>query len=250
MDQHPDKLFREKLHAYETPVPPQVWSRVAAQRPFMRKSDWWLKAAAVAAIGSAALLLYPFNQDSKHSADDITRMPRQEQSTATKRPDTGLAHGESAAGKKQNPTQDSTAPARAFKEPSRMSATQPREATISSNNTEGAELIIIPEPDRLATAAEDTVRALAEEKTTRPASPGRKTITIVLSANEVNEKYLSKADVPHATFADEQASALRNVLDKAYDLTQNRDPVGELRQKKNEILAMNFGKDRPRTQND
>jgi hypothetical protein len=35
-------------------------------------------------------------------------------------------------------------------------------------------------------------------------------------------------------------STLKKLLDKAYDLKHNQDAFGELRQKKNEILALNF----------
>ncbi len=74
-------------------------------------------------------------------------------------------------------------------------------------------------------------------------------VTIVFTAEEVNEKYLAKNTEAQATPVGEETSGLRKLLDKAYDLKHNRDFLGELRQKKNEILAMNFKNDK-RTQND
>jgi hypothetical protein len=42
---------------------------------------------------------------------------------------------------------------------------------------------------------------------------------------------------------------LRKLLDKAYDLKHNQDPLGDLRQKKNEIFALNFKNDKQRSEN-
>jgi hypothetical protein len=39
------------------------------------------------------------------------------------------------------------------------------------------------------------------------------------------------------------------LLKKANNLTSNQDPLGELRQKKSEILALNFKNDKQRGQN-
>jgi hypothetical protein len=77
-----------------------------------------------------------------------------------------------------------------------------------------------------------------------------KSVTIVFSAKEVNEKYLVKKQNTEATTEEKESSTLKKVLDKAYDLTHNQDPMGELRQKKNEILAMNFKNDKQRNEND
>jgi hypothetical protein len=70
-------------------------------------------------------------------------------------------------------------------------------------------------------------------------------MTIVFSAEEVNEKYLDKKGMADATPESKAASSLRKLLDKAYALKHNQDPMGELRQKKNEILAFNFKDDKP-----
>ncbi|NJM25281.1 MAG: hypothetical protein HC859_07115 [Bacteroidia bacterium] len=73
-------------------------------------------------------------------------------------------------------------------------------------------------------------------------------MTITLTVEEVNEKYLTKKTIADATTPEKKSSTLRKLLDKAYDLKHNQDPVGELRQKKNEILALNFKNDKRRQQ--
>jgi hypothetical protein len=47
-----------------------------------------------------------------------------------------------------------------------------------------------------------------------------------------------------ATPEDKKPSTFKKLLSRAYDLKNNQDPIGELRQKKNEILALNFKKDK------
>jgi hypothetical protein len=52
-----------------------------------------------------------------------------------------------------------------------------------------------------------------------------------------------------ATPEDKKPSTLKKLLRKANELTNNQDPLGDLRQKKNEILALNFKSDKQRGQN-
>ena len=77
----------------------------------------------------------------------------------------------------------------------------------------------------------------------------RKALKIVFTVEEVNKKYLNKSAVAEATSPANETSTIQKLLDKAYDLKHNQDPLGELRQKKNEILALNFGGERQRTDN-
>jgi hypothetical protein len=62
-------------------------------------------------------------------------------------------------------------------------------------------------------------------------------------------KYLDKKSLAQATSGEKKPSTLRKLLDKAYDLKHNQDPFGDLRQKKNEILALNFRSEKQRSQN-
>jgi hypothetical protein len=74
-------------------------------------------------------------------------------------------------------------------------------------------------------------------------------VTLIYSAEEVNEKYLNKKALAEATSDNKKPSTLRKLFDKAYDLKHNQDPFGDLRQKKNEILALNFKNEKQRSQN-
>jgi hypothetical protein len=65
----------------------------------------------------------------------------------------------------------------------------------------------------------------------------------------VNAKYLDKKSLAEATSNEKKPSRLRKLLDKAYDLKHNQEPFADLRQKKNEILALNFKNEKQPSQN-
>ena len=65
---------------------------------------------------------------------------------------------------------------------------------------------------------------------------------IIFAAEDIDTKYLDKKALAEATSDAKKSSTLKKLLDKAYDLKYNQDPFGDLRQKKNEILALNFRK--------
>ena len=67
-------------------------------------------------------------------------------------------------------------------------------------------------------------------------SPAIENTTIVITAAEANAKYLNQQYVADATPENKKSSKLRNLFEKAQDL----DPIGEIRQFKNEVLALNF----------
>lgn len=68
-------------------------------------------------------------------------------------------------------------------------------------------------------------------------------MTLVFNARET-EAYLDKNSVDDATEEGKDASTFKKLLQKARDLKTNQDPLGDLRLKKNEILALNFKNDK------
>ena len=85
------------------------------------------------------------------------------------------------------------------------------------------------------------------EDTSVAAKPEPQKITLVYTAKDV-EEYLDKKYLAEATSESKKSSTLTKLLKKANDLTNNQDPFGELRQKKNEILALNFRSEKQRGQ--
>jgi hypothetical protein len=100
--------------------------------------------------------------------------------------------------------------------------------------------------NELASTTENTSTNSPEVEPT-PGSP-KETMTLVFTATEVNN-YLDKKNIAKATSDNKKPSTLMKLLKKANNLTSNQDPLGELRQKKSEILALNFKNDKQRGQN-
>ena len=63
---------------------------------------------------------------------------------------------------------------------------------------------------------------------------------LILEVEEVDSKYLNKDVVAEATTETQKASGLKKLLHKAYHLKDNQDAFAELRDMKNELLALDL----------
>ena len=259
MNQQPDKIFRDKLQGYQQPVPSGTWNRVSQNlKNDNRRMVWWRVAATVLVVITSGVFLYPVLQESTDtSLSENTMKPRNPEPAVVKpvpqdtpRPkyddlksgDASAQRGRRAQGEKRNQhpvineqtvvTEETTTPYNDDQDQA------PPLATLEN-------IEVIPEvmgDEMRSTESEVPASALAD--------PNRKSVTIVFTTDEVNEKYLSKKENTEATQETKDASGLKRLLDKAYDLKNNQDLIGDLRQKKNEILAMNFKSDKQETVND
>lgn len=246
MNQQPDKLFRENLQGYQVPVPPEAWKRISAnlQKPSSKKV--WLKiAAALLVLALAAVFLtvvdeheakniarkveMPAKEPSKHPASAVTDPSgEQDQSLATRE---SRAVIKTIPGRKTPPSPPEKQAVHSAEPPVNTATDARAEDLPPTNEVQAAPL----QPEQASTLREPVAQA----------EGGEARVKIVFTAEEVNEKYLEAGDPTDATPEDKKTSSLRKLLDKAYDLKHNQDPLGELRQKKNEILAFNFKNERP-----
>lgn len=254
MNQQPDKFFHDKLHGYQKPASGEAWNRIASNLQKKRRDVIWMRAAAaVALLATASILLYP-----RMAADPATLIAEKntaEQGTENNAltPSDTATHPQRNADAHREPiaANPDEAPARnkaskpAKQVPKQKQVNSAHEPEVTSTEsvevTQTAPIDIIPENNVAAAFDENTADRVDSQKSQK--------VTIVFTAEEVNEKYLVKNSDAEATPETEETSGLKKLLDKAYDLKHNRDFLGELRQKKNEILAMNF-KNEKRTQND
>jgi len=247
MNQQPDKLFREKLEGYKIPVPATAWEKIAATQLQRNRKGLWLKiAASVSLIAMATYLLWPRTGTS----DVQNKMSAREQN---KHLDTAALHvpdREKLAA--QAPMIQAQPLAAVENQPTKASV---KTATIAMTSKSQAyeplpaeDLITPPvatdeeNPDAISTDLSTT--AVAEMSNNAEIQ----NITLVFTASEINE-YLDKKMLAQATSEDKKPSTLMKLLKKANDLKNNHDPIGELRQKKNEILALNFKGEKQRGQN-
>jgi hypothetical protein len=246
MNQQPDKLFRDKLENFQRPVSSDAWNKVQANLDRKKASLLWLKiAAGVSLIVGVGWMLIMQNGSSETiatSAVNESKLKKHAQSPA--------ANSEPVEEKSEK-----TIPFVEVKPKTiaRQSCkNQPKTKTESGVvldknvdslvNNENIQPVAVVENEK--SAIEET-KVQAEPKVISPEGN-----TLVLSADEVNQKYLSKKNSEgDATSENKKSSTLQRLLSKVSDLKHNQDPLGELRQKKNEILALNLKSEKQRNQN-
>ncbi len=260
MSQQPDQLFREKLENFQLPAPERAWERVESRIRRGSGANLAMKIAAsialLATITTAALL---FNtqevvQTAKNQSPDKAEKasPVQEQPHVT---EPAPQETEEKAQKSSNIPDQSrqlAAETRTTRtESERPSAPQTEEAARIETETqsmEGDE----HNSTLLAEIGDETEPVLpGHEQRDEVERPSDKTtrVTLVYSVEEVNKKYLDKEAMADATSDDKKPSTLKKLLAKAQELKYDQDPLGDLRQKKNEILAFNFRGDKQRSEN-
>jgi hypothetical protein len=258
-----DKFFKEKLGTFERSVPASAWNKVERNISAKGTQGWWLKIAASVAIFSAVFLLaYNFKNDSSKTIaeNSITNAIDSTPIEKEKTPNTGTVTtpAEDNPEGRKNKTAEKVQKKKQAKNKNakdhasqklQMKNLQPSQNLVSHDNS--MEPVRVQQDEPIPAIEEETI-AIAEVANlndTGNESESEKSVTLVYSAEEVNAKYLNKNTITEATSDPKKSSTLRKLLDKAYDLKHNQDPVGELRQKKNEILALNFKNEKQRSQN-
>ncbi len=228
MNQQPDKFFRDKLRDYQQPVSPAAWDRVSQKLQRKNSRGVVFKiAAAVLLLATATLLFYPPSLKRPAVSSDRTSVKPPESPKPSDRATT-------------EPLRNDVIPDDAA--PDKQPVARAKRAPVPGSRTEStpvAPLIALPgEINEKEIVAETIQNNEAIAADASPLQAGR--MTIVFTRDEVNQKYLTVNSEPEATIAGEQSSGLKKLLDKAHDLKYKQDLMGNLRQKKNEILAINF----------
>lgn len=250
MNQQPDKFFRERLEHYQKPAPASAWEKIAAAQAKKNYKGLWLKiAASLLLLAAAAYLLWPNTGSVELHQPALSSVPHHSPGDSTMKqpvqvvPTPGPALRAEAAdpGTKSEIKTGKPLPNRKRDSKEVIKDQQPNTVAV----IDGGEEIAVPDETHNALAPDSTKGMIAEIRTTQETDS--KSITLIYSANEVDE-YLDKNALAEATSKDKKPSTLKKLLLKANDLKNNQDPFGELRQKKNEILALNF-KNEKRGQN-
>jgi len=250
MSQQPDKLFRDKLYQYERPVSPDAWKRIAATRKRVFPTVYKVAATLLLLAAATFIIFRPFHERSGTAiavdTPDNTVIPPARTETTPAKP---LAD----ATPDKQPDNVVQADKAKPKQPRQTNAIASAKKDVKKEEKAGNEQVETKTmDDHLSVAmAQETVFTpdATESIMIPPDTSGRKTVTIVLSAEVVNEKYLSQEKISEATTTTKETSSLRKLLDIAYDLKHNQNPIGDLRQKKDEILAFNFKRGKERNEN-
>jgi ABC-type nickel/cobalt efflux system permease component RcnA len=256
MNQQPDKLFREKLEGFHKPAPTAAWNKIdAGLRKKNNKTIWLRVAASVLLVAVAAFLIWTTQRT---PAEQIAIDTNQNNKKESQGQDQKLNQTKAQEKPVLQPEQlESPTAATIVKKPKQTKAIQSLPVTPAQEEPTMIEEPVIEELvsftsadnaiDSSVVETMDTIEPVVVVSSIEEEKQDQSRV-LVLSVEEVNAKYLDKEALAKATSAQKKSSTFRKLLNKAYNLKNNQDPFGELRQKKNEILALNF-KSEKRSQN-
>ena len=260
MNQQPDKLFRDKLQGYQQPVPARAWNRVSENLGGKNRRRVWLRiAATVLVIMASGIFLFPLlTKNGGQSVSHNTQNPPLDQSGRAQRDSAEAASPKNDERVKPEEKKQIADAASAGQRYRRALPEKQKKPAAPEKNAEHAPeekcnaLPLVADEEPVVISDESNVdvtpESASDPMTASSSTP--ESVTIVFTTEEVNQKYLTKKSDADATTEAKETSGLKRLLDKASDLKNNQDLLGELRQKKNEILAMNFRNDKRNTEND
>ena len=246
MNQQPDKLFREKLEGYHKPAPASAWDKIETKLDKKNpKGLWWKIAASLVLLAVATYILWPKTQVTEKTlakkVEDGKPLPtvKEDQVSNKELP----AANETPAIVKESVRENNVA---------KVSDEHHKPEQKNQDPNIALEESIVPVENKSEEVAEVTENIIVPEvivaSTETTTEKSDEYITFVVTQEE-SDKYLTKNKNSDATSDDKKTSSLRKLLKKASDLTNDQRPLADLRQKKDEILALNFDSKKQRGQN-
>jgi len=221
MTSQPDKLFRDKLENFQHPAPAGAWDKIEHNLSRPDKKIIWMRiAAGIVLLAAAAIVLWPAGEDKQRIAVGPDEKPALRKET----------HENSAT--PENKNEEIIEPDVAKTEHRIVEKQRPSVTPVPEKNEVKQNLIVIPVPEQQELVAEADVPEEKEIPST----------TIVYTAADVNAKFLKKKLPPRATPQPEDASHIQKLIGLAYAAKNSETGLGDLRKKKDDILALNFGK--------
>jgi len=236
-----DKIFKDQLEHYQKPAPSAAWARVQKNIAPASPNYFWLKiAASLLLVAAAGAALWLREEEVKEiaqmpaSAPKVENAMKEETRLPLEKNDVSAVAELAVADKKEI---KKTLPVENKQQKELTKKTEEKAPALPEITSINETIALNENTTPNATSAESTENTVPADNSTG--------VTIVMSSQEINDKYLNKnSSDDEATSEEKKSSTFRKLLDKAYDLKHNQDPIGELRQKKNEILALNFKNDK------
>jgi hypothetical protein len=243
MKQQPDTLFHSKLENFTKTPPTELWDRIdAGMRRKKQRRVFMSIAASLLIVTMSGYIAYSVYKGDSSAYNRVAQSNAPAETLKKESPVPAVSEGP----KKNVPLNPDNVQVPAASEVKANTAKRKKSAENVNdrllNNSEASNNITQTTSEE-PVLPEDT---LADEKRFEPethlafqGSATRTNVTIVMSEEETRE-YLMNKNIAEATSEEKKSSTLKRLLKKAADLSTNQDPFGELRQKKNEILALNF----------
>jgi hypothetical protein len=252
MKQQPDKLFHKKLGAYTRPAPVMAWNKIEAQLDKKNNRAIWLRVAAAVLILMISIpVVYTLT---KEESPEISSTNNDIPPTTHREPLAGKSTVEST-----NPPEEKSQLQHESKIDGTDHKTDRKETPLKTMDLQQEVAVLESEviPDEISDVLIDNPVVETENEIAYQELPTEKvddvidhSVKLVISAKETTHYFEGEENLltPEATSKEKKTSTFRKLLRKASDLKTNQDPFGELRQKKNEILALNFKSDKKRSQ--
>lgn len=245
MKQQPDKLFQAKLGQFSKPAPESAWDRIqggAKARPFP-----YYKVAAAASVLLACVIWY-----------SLSSVPDTEHNLSEKNHKTPPSpHAESPAPESLEPNTPIAAQTEPVEKDKSIRPAETKATHTAPVQTEAVTPDVVKDsalPIEEVTkhsmpVAEVTPEVHIDEPVVASETvvPEKENVVIIFSAEDTKE-YLTKNSEGKATSEKKTTSTLKKVWSRAKDLKENQDPLGDLRQMKDELLALNFKSEKQRGQ--
>ncbi len=240
MKQQPDNLFRDKLENVQLTAPATAWSKIEAGLDKTSKKAIWLKiAAGIAVFAVAGILLWIMPSENgdvlaTESADTQTESlalqsnPEVQEST----PENPVVSMHTEPQQKQEQAKPTNKKIEAAQQNHTLLAQSSTPLEENTNNFTAIAIVPYVDVDVVADPSTSKTEAFTEEPT--------RSVYLVYTANEVNEKYLREPSTVDATSDDKKTSRIQMLMSVANNLKNGDGGLTDLRQMKDEIFALNF----------
>lgn len=244
--QQPDNFFREKLNKYQKPAPQGAWNKIesALEKKTEPKFFWWKIAAVFLLVAGAGYVLW---NDNTNSGPPPLAQAEQQPLKDTDHLDKPKIPEKSSQANRDNLAGDNLKKDKAGKTGVVRQQQQPKKVDREPIREVQDDELVVPakivqgEHDRLA--QEVPLEAVSPTVERENPAEARSTVTLTFTSEETSQ-YLNKNALAEATSNEKKPSNLKKLLQKANDLKSNQDPFGDLRERKNEILALSFKTDK------
>jgi hypothetical protein len=217
-----DKFFKDKLGNHSIPPAPQSWEKVESRLSKKNNLSLVLRVAAGIALAGMLVMLILSQTDKRVPAPlvktDIKTVPPVKSSAGTEQP--------KEVDKVLPPQHDRT-----------------QVAKQSSKKIETPEATPTPEPVVMDVPVQDLIAEVEQPQEAKP-----KRMILVYTLPTVAKKTEADA-VAVATADEEKRSGLQKVMDAALEVKSGDNPLGDLREAKDELFALEFRKDKNKGKN-
>jgi hypothetical protein len=238
MKQQPDKLFRDKLENFQLNAPANTWSKIETGLDKSSRKGIWLKiAAGIAVFAAAGILLWTIPSENGYilateSADTQTESLalQSNQDVQESTPENPVVSMHTEPQQKQEQAKPTNKKIEAAQQNHTLLAQPTTSVEVKADLV--AAIDVFPSAEAVAKLSSSDIGVTNEES--------QKSVYLVFTADEVNEKYLRQSSTVDATSDDKKTSRIQMLMSVANNLKNGDGGLTDLRQMKDEIFALNF----------